>query len=301
MLASRKAKKSRKRPRRRRQIPSWVPLVLGIMAVWMPAALYQPVAAPLARELVRPPLPEPTYRLASLEPVGMPSVEDRGFDPAPKQFKLEQENQANEDHGAQERRDSAAVSAAGAGLALWTPNETPLTSPEPEKSSPAVQLGLAGEARAAAEQCLARAIYFEARGEVVRGQIAVAQVVLNRAFSRFYPRDICGVVYQNAHRKFACQFSFACDGEGEEVNNMTAWDRALRIANGALDGKLWLPEIGKATHYHARWVHPWWVRTMKKVHELGVHTFYRPLRWGDGADEPVWANGVELVDVVAQL
>ena len=129
----------------------------------------------------------------------------------------------------------------------------------------------------------------------------MAQVVLNRVFSRFYPNDVCGVVYQNAHRRHACQFSFACDGQGEEVNNAGAWGRAMRVAKGALDGKLWLPEIGKATHYHASWVHPWWVRTMKKVHELGVHTFYRPHRWGDGADEPVWGSEVELAEVVASL
>ena len=297
MVASRKAKKSRKRSRQRRHVPSWVPLVLGIMAVWMPAAMYQPVAAPHARELIRAPQPEPTYRLASLDPGWLPSVRDSAFESLPKQFDFE----TNEEPASGQRQNSEAVSAAGAGLALWTPDDASPAFPELDKSSPAGRLGLAGEARAAAEQCLARAIYFEARGEVVRGQIAVAQVVLNRAFSRFYPRDICGVVYQNAHRRFACQFSFACDGEGEEVTNMSAWDRAMRIAKGALDGKLWLPEIGKATHYHASWVQPWWVRTMNKVHELGVHTFYRPRRWGDGADEPVWSSGVELAEVVATL
>ena len=135
----------------------------------------------------------------------------------------------------------------------------------------------------------------------MRGQIAVAQVVLNRAFSRFYPNDVCGVVYQNAHRHNACQFSFACDGLGAEIGNPGAWERALRIARSMLDGKLWLPEINKATHYHAHWVHPWWVRTMKKVHQLGVHAFYRPHRWGDGTDEPVWGSGVEMAELVARL
>jgi cell wall hydrolase len=304
MVASRKTKKSRKRSRQGRQIPSWVPLVLGIMAVWMPAALYQPVAAPLARELVRPPLTDlaalpqqPTYRLASLEPGWMPPIDHRAFESGPKQF---DPDQANDERISSERRNVEAVSAAGAGLALWTPDEAPPTIPELD-NSPAGRLGLTGEGRASAEKCLASAVYFEARGEPVRGQIAVAQVILNRVFSRFYPHDICGVVYQNAHRRFACQFSFACDGQGEEVSNAGAWGRAMRVAKGALDGKLWLPEIGKATHYHAAWVHPWWVRTMKKVHELGVHTFYRPRRWGDGADEPVWGNDVELAEVVAQL
>jgi Cell Wall Hydrolase len=267
------------------------------MAVWMPAAMYQPVAAPLARELIGSPQHEPTYRLASVEPGWIPSIRDSAFESLPKRFDFE----TNEEPAVAEPHNLEAISAAGAGLALGTPDEASPAFPELDKSSPAGRLGLTGEARASAEKCLATAIYFEARGEPVRGQIAIAQVVLNRVFSRFYPKDVCGVVYQNAHRRFACQFSFACDGQGEEVNNTGAWDRAVRVAKGALDGKLWLPEIGKATHYHASWVHPWWVRTMNKVHELGVHTFYRPRRWGDGADEPIWSNGVELADVVATL
>src|SRR5262249_39291728 len=77
--------------------------------------------------------------------------------------------------------------------------------------TPAERLGLNVKQRAKAEKCLADAVYFESRGEVKRGQIAVAQVVMNRVFSGFYPNNVCGVVYQNAHRKLACQFTFACD------------------------------------------------------------------------------------------
>ena len=57
-----------------------------------------------------------------------------------------------------------------------------------------------------------------------------------------------------------------------------------------LDGKLWMPEVAKSTHYHAYWVHPDWVNEMKKIYKLGVHTFYRPRAWGDGADEPTWGD-----------
>ena len=57
-----------------------------------------------------------------------------------------------------------------------------------------------------------------------------------------------------------------------------------------LDGKLWMPEVAKATHYHAYWVHPDWVNEMKKIYKLGVHTFYRPRAWGDGSDEPTWGD-----------
>ena len=80
-----------------------------------------------------------------------------------------------------------------------------------------------------------RAIYFEARNEPVRGQIAVAQVVLNRVFSPYYPGDVCGVVYQNAHRRLACQFTFACDGIPDVVREKGPWIRAQKIAKQALE------------------------------------------------------------------
>jgi hypothetical protein len=167
--------------------------------------------------------------------------------------------------------------------------------------SPAERLGLEGAARAKAEKCLANAIYFEARGESVRGQIAVAQVVMNRVFSGYYPNDVCGVVYQNAHRHLACQFTFACDGRSKAIHEPDAMERAKRIATATLDGRLWLPDVGKATHYHAYWVHPWWVRTMHKLDKIGVHTFYRPRRWGDGADAPTWGSAQATAEAAAKL
>jgi spore germination cell wall hydrolase CwlJ-like protein len=158
--------------------------------------------------------------------------------------------------------------------------------------SPAERLGLNAdpEERSKHEKCLADAIYFEARGEPVRGQIAVAQVVMNRVFSRYYPNSVCGVVYQNSNRR-ACQFSFACDRiPNDRVNEPAAMDRAKQIAHETLDGKYWLTDVGKATHYHARWVHPHWVREMQRLDKIGVHTFYRPRSWGDGADSPIWGD-----------
>ena len=90
--------------------------------------------------------------------------------------------------------------------------------------TPAERLGLFDEkSRAKSEKCLAEAVYFEARGEAVRGQIAVAQVVMNRAFSGIYPDTVCGVVYQNKHRHLACQFTFACD------NNRRRGSRARHV------------------------------------------------------------------------
>ena len=160
--------------------------------------------------------------------------------------------------------------------------------------TPAERLNLSGASRVKHEKCLANAVYFEARGEVERGQMAVAQVVLNRAFSGYYPGNVCDVVYQNAHRHLACQFTFACDSHRDVVRDQEAWETATRISRDALDGKFWLPEVGKATHYHATYVNPWWVRTMTKHTKLGIHIFYRPRRWGEGEDIPVWGDRLDL-------
>ena len=154
-----------------------------------------------------------------------------------------------------------------------------VTGEEHRPQSPAERLGLIGAARARHEKCLADAIYFESRGEPKQGQTAVAQVVVNRAFSGFYPSDICGVVYQNANRYLACQFTFACEGKKLVVDEPDMWEQAKQISHDMLDGKLWLDEIGKATHYHAYWVHPDWIREMRKINRIGVHTFYRPKAW----------------------
>src|SRR5580704_6899857 len=155
--------------------------------------------------------------------------------------------------------------------------------------SPADRLKLSGKPLAKAEKCLADAIYFEARGEPFKGQQAVAQVVMNRVFSGYYPNDVCGVVYQNAGRHLACQFTFACEGKDlSQVDEPDMWEQAKKIAKDMLDGKIWLSEVGHATHYHAYWVHPSWVHEMTKLYKLGVHTFYRPKNWGDGDTDPAY-------------
>ena len=165
--------------------------------------------------------------------------------------------------------------------------------------TPAAAARMTGRARAKHERCLTNAIYFEARGESERGQMAVAQVVLTGAFSGYYPDNVCGVVYQNSHRHLACQFTFACDNVRDVVTEPEAWEIAERIARDSLDGNIWLPEIGKATHYHATYVSPWWVRTMKKHKTLGIHIFYRPTRWGDGSEAPARGPSASAVPSTA--
>lgn len=166
----------------------------------------------------------------------------------------------------------------------------PSIVPPPPPPTPAELLGLVGKERAKAERCLANAVYFEARGEPLRGQVAVAQVVLNRVFSPYYPNDVCSVVYQNADRHLACQFTFACDGKSKAINDRRAWWRAQRVARLMLDGKVWLAAVAKSTHYHANYVSPAWTSEMRKMYRYGVHLFYRPYRWGDGEKELGWVQ-----------
>jgi hypothetical protein len=123
--------------------------------------------------------------------------------------------------------------------------------------------------------CMATAIYFEARGETYRGQVAVGQVVMNRVAHRLYPDTICSVVYQNKSKRNACQFSFACDGIPERVYEAKAWAQAEEIAKGVISGELYLPEVGYATHYHATYVRPKWAPRMKKLTKIDHHVFYQ--------------------------
>jgi spore germination cell wall hydrolase CwlJ-like protein len=123
--------------------------------------------------------------------------------------------------------------------------------------------------------CLATAIYFEARGESYRGQVAVAQVVLNRVKDHRYPNTICGVVFQNQHKRNSCQFSFACDGIPERIADKKSWAQAEDIAARFVDGELYLTEVADATHYHATYVRPAWAPRMQKLTQVGLHVFYK--------------------------
>ena len=123
-------------------------------------------------------------------------------------------------------------------------------------------------------RCLSTAIYFEARGESKRGQIAVAQVVLNRVRSPLFPETICGVVFQGQMRK-GCQFSFACDGHTDNPRNKEQWALAQDLAKEVMSGDQWLPEVGYSTFYHANYVNPRWARHMRKIDKIGRHIFYK--------------------------
>jgi spore germination cell wall hydrolase CwlJ-like protein len=128
--------------------------------------------------------------------------------------------------------------------------------------------------RLAEENCLAKAVYFEARSESELGQLAVAKVVLNRVKDPNYPKTICGVVYQGSDHRNSCQFSFACDGIADEVKSKEAWDRSKLIAQKAIAGDQTIRVIGAATNYHADYVRPRWAKEMRKLIKIGRHIFY---------------------------
>lgn len=130
------------------------------------------------------------------------------------------------------------------------------------------------------QRCLTAGIYFEARGEPVRGQAAVSQVILNRVKNPTYPDTICGVVYQNKHWRNRCQFSFACDHIKDAVNDKKRWEIAQYVARETTEGRIWLREVGSSTHYHATYVSPKWARSMKRVGRIGLHIFYRTFNGG---------------------
>jgi spore germination cell wall hydrolase CwlJ-like protein len=125
-------------------------------------------------------------------------------------------------------------------------------------------------------RCLTEAIYFEARGEPTEGQVAVAEVVLNRVDAENYPESVCDVVNQGTGRLHACQFSYTCDGTPEIVSDPSAWALAGRIAERLMAGA---PRrlTGEATHYHADYVDPYWAQVYPQTAQVGRHIFYKQI------------------------
>ena len=124
-------------------------------------------------------------------------------------------------------------------------------------------------------RCLTEALYFEARGENLVGQVAVAEVILNRVDSKSYPNSVCGVIHQGQNKRNACQFSFICDGKVEHIGDRGSFEELGKVAWVMLQGK---PRIltGKATHYHAASVLPRWAKRLVRTARIGDHIFYRP-------------------------
>ena len=197
-------------------------------------------------------------------------------------------------------KDDDVVKPGPTGLLAYAPPDDPATAAEKPfdavmgKNSPILDpkidlqhawlnTPIPTSARSATEvKCLATAIYFEARGEAEKGQIAVAQVVLNRLKNPAYPKTVCGVVYQNKDRRNQCQFSFACDGIADRIDDPASWATAQALARRELNDEqaMYLPDIGASTHYHAIYVRPRWAHTMTKMEKVGRHIFYKTINGG---------------------
>jgi hypothetical protein len=122
--------------------------------------------------------------------------------------------------------------------------------------------------------CLSEALYFEARGETVKGQFAVAEVIMNRVAHSRFPDTLCGVINQGTGKKFQCQFTYTCDGKAEKIHEPTSYARVSKVARAVIDGKA--PKLTSgATHYHTTAVSPSWARVFPRVARIGVHVFYR--------------------------
>ncbi|HYI64522.1 MAG TPA: cell wall hydrolase [Allosphingosinicella sp.] len=123
--------------------------------------------------------------------------------------------------------------------------------------------------------CLAQAVFYEARSESEDGQRAVAQVVLNRVRHPAWPNSVCGVVYQGPMRPGGgCQFTFTCDGSLAVRPVGLGWARARMIAADALAGRTFAG-VGLSTHYHTHAVFPSWAPRLLKTAMIGAHNFYR--------------------------
>ncbi|WP_415921334.1 cell wall hydrolase [Tateyamaria sp. SN6-1] len=123
-------------------------------------------------------------------------------------------------------------------------------------------------------RCLSEALYFEARGETVKGQFAVAEVIMNRVKSARFPGNVCGVINQGTGKRYQCQFTYTCDGNPERIGEPRAYSRVSKIARAVLDGRA--PELTQgATHYHTTAVRPRWSRVYTHTASIGVHRFYR--------------------------
>lgn len=124
-------------------------------------------------------------------------------------------------------------------------------------------------------RCLTEAIYYEARNQPVSGQMAVADVVLNRVKSKWYPNSVCEVVYQGSTRQTGCQFSFTCDGSLNAAIEPKAMRESKALATAILGG-FHLPLSKSALNYHANYVSPYWAPTLHHTATVGDHVFYTP-------------------------
>jgi Cell Wall Hydrolase len=145
--------------------------------------------------------------------------------------------------------------------------------PRPKTFLSRLRIDVALSNLASETSCLAEAIYYEARGEGLLGEKAIAEVVVRRTHKAGYPHSICGVVHQGSG--MACQFSFACDGTMERPKSAGEWSRAVHLAAKIVTGALPLTNITDgAIAFHAATVDLDWPGMVRTV-QIGNQVFYR--------------------------
>ena len=167
---------------------------------------------------------------------------------------------------------------------------------EPQRIESPVELAAAQFSRD--QFCLAEAMYHEARGEGAEGEKAVAEVILQRVRSRYYPNSVCEVVYEGTDRgDKRCQFSYACDDVSDEPVEPVAWERSRQLASRIMAGAVALGgQTGNATSYHTVAVSPVWAEGMERTGQIGNHVFYRRMPLvrasADAEEKPVLRSGI---------
>ncbi len=195
-----------------------------------------------------------------------------------------------------------ATGSAAVAIDNYTIESVPVVAVQEDASAPPAQsvIELASAQLSHDQYCLAEAMYYEARSEGAQGEKAVAEVILQRVRSRYYPNTICGVVYEGTDRgDKLCQFSYACDGSIDELKTAKTWERSRQLASRIMAGTIRLGgQTGRATNYHTVAVSPDWAGGMLRTRQIGNHIFYRraPLvRAKAEIDErPVLRSGVLL-------
>ena len=142
--------------------------------------------------------------------------------------------------------------------------------------------------------CLALNIYFEARSEPIQGQIAIAEVTLNRVASSKYPNDVCSVVLQE--NKEGCQFSWWCDGKSDHPREHNSLRTSKALAELMLKEGRYITVIGDdATHYHNNDVYPYWADDLDRIRRIGKHIFYKT------KDNDVWLRPLPRPKSITEL
>lgn len=123
--------------------------------------------------------------------------------------------------------------------------------------------------------CLAAAMYHEARGESIMGELAVGQVVMTRVKDPRWPNDVCSVVKQGGEHHGRCHFSFYCDGLSDVPREEEAWKRSKLLASFILDNPIYYDPTDGSNHYHNKTVKPYWTASFKQEAIIGHHIFYK--------------------------